>query len=471
MLLRSLRSLRRRMVVAAKRAPTTIATLRLLVASSQHHTHTQHSSTISSHRMPFSLRSDEELIAEARRALEALGVEVVIDSTSSSLEECVQRHELDLSSSKVAILTSRAAVEESAPSEPVEMCAAFLATLVYIPDLGVLSCLRTMLWRTLEQVDVAAGIVAWWRRMHADPGWRGTGFTCCRCRKRHPAPMTPHACQQCQADICARCMQQLSLHRCTVCRAWCVGPTLDGVPWDMPRPAPTRREAIAATAAAPSTTSALPQRMAAATGSDGWLRLPPQHQRMHPVDVLVDGVLAALDGCVSVRPSTRDTCPAPKDDVAFTRLPLSDTILEGVTLDSVRRRLKQAVDGLMPQVSAAPVQEVLLAVSTLRQVVLVGAGIAGFFSREQNVSWTSCHAAVSTPGGVCAGLCAPADGRPRHRCKARAGVSVGAGVPQGGARPPRGGQARGAGVLVHRPQARARHLGSAHAVGHRVAGA
>ncbi len=38
--------------------------------------------------MPFLLRSDEELIAEATRALEELGVEVVLDSTSRSQGQC-----------------------------------------------------------------------------------------------------------------------------------------------------------------------------------------------------------------------------------------------------------------------------------------------------------------------------------------------------------------------------------------------
>ncbi len=138
--------------------------------------------------------------------------------------------------------------------------------------------------------------------------------------------------------------------RCPSCSTWHndVTSAERGVPWDMPRPAPTRRQA--ATAAAPSTSSALPQSMAAAVGPDGWLRPPPQHQRMHPVDVLVDGVLAALDGYITVDPRVSEPGAAAPDwdTVSFTRLPLRDDFEEeGVSLDSVRRDLRRAVDRIM----------------------------------------------------------------------------------------------------------------------------
>ncbi len=166
------------------------------------------------------------------------------------------------------------------------------------------------------------------------------------------------------------------LFRCPQCDTWYLEatPCSWGVPWDMPRPAPTRREAAPATAA-PSSSSALPRRMAAAVGADGWLRLPPRHQQMHPVDVLVDGVLAALDGHVDVRAKTRGTRAAPEDQLTFRRLPLSDAFEEeGVTLDAMRRRLKQSVDRLMRDASATLFQEVWVEVRWGGVPAVIGRG-------------------------------------------------------------------------------------------------
>ncbi len=128
----------------------------------------------------------------------------------------------------------------------------------------------------------------------------------------------------------------------------------------MPRPAPTRRHA------ASPPPSALPQRTAATVGPDGWLRLPPQHQRMHPVDVLVDGVLAALDGTMRVTPTALDRYgfAYSTDDITFLRLPLSDRFHEGIgALEDARRRLKREVDRLMGQAALRASQEVQLVVS------------------------------------------------------------------------------------------------------------
>ncbi len=103
--------------------------------------------------------------------------------------------------------------------------------------------------------------------------------------------------------------------------------------------------------------------MAEAVGPDGWLRPPPRHQRMHPVDVLVDGVLAALDGHVFVGASVLEGQRASCDNVVFTRLPLSDGFLEkGISLDTVWRDIKQVVDRLMRRASFEILHEVTLKV-------------------------------------------------------------------------------------------------------------
>ncbi len=110
--------------------------------------------------------------------------------------------------------------------------------------------------------------------------------------------------------------------------------------------------------------------MAAAVGPDGWLRRPPQHQRMHPVDVLVDGVLAALDGQVRVEARLPRVDCAKGDALTFTRVPLSDDFMEpGVTLDSVRRRLKPVVDRLLWEALDTQAKEVTVEVRHAVQAV------------------------------------------------------------------------------------------------------
>ncbi len=307
--------------------------------------------------MPFSLRSDEELIAEARRALEALGVTVVIDRASRSVQQCVQRDRLWKNNSTVAVITSRAALG-TAPG--CALSGPILASRNKGPGHFV------ALPRNQQQLDPAAAARAWWLTICADPAWRWSDIWCRACDERVRVALAapaPAACQQCFACICEPCVARgRQLFRCPQCSAWYLEATLTtwGVPWDMPRPAPTRRHA-----AAPSS-PALPQRMATAVGPDGWLRPPPQHQRMHPVDALVDGMLAALDGRVVVRTRARGARPpAPGDELAFTQLPLSDRFIEeGPSLDTVRRRLKRAVDKLMREETSEgrPAREVVVQV-------------------------------------------------------------------------------------------------------------
>ncbi len=316
--------------------------------------------------MPFSLRSDEELIAEAQRALEALGVEVVIDRTSSTTQQVTLRNQL-WDPRKLAIVTSRALVDRAPfPST----CGAIL-----VPSLRGAQSL--FLPRNQPHLEVAAAAAAWWRRISTDPRWRTTTFTCCACRQHAPVAGLLLPCQQCFADICMPCIKRSGhLFKCPECSAWHLQATLPlwGVPWDMPRAAPTRREA--ATAATPPSASALPRRMAAAVGPDGWLRLPPQHRRMHPVDVLVDGVLSALDGNMTVLPSVRGHRMDLGNGVTFTRLPLSDSFRqEGVTLDTVRLDLKRTVDRLMREASTQLLREACVQVRTL--VVARGTGGTG----------------------------------------------------------------------------------------------
>ncbi len=300
--------------------------------------------------MPFSLRSDEELVAEARRALEALGVEVVIDSISSSVPQSVRRHQLAQSRNKVTIATSRAAVVASVTSPEV-----FAALLVFC-GLGAIKALPIP--RNRAHLDHAAAAAEWWGCLQRQ---EGSAVTCCACHQPAPAGKVLPRCPQCHANLCMSCTDN-DVRTCPTCGVWYLeGYHAEwGVPWDMPRPAPTRRQA---SAAPPSSSSALPPRMAAAVGPDGWLRLPPRHQRMHPVDVLVDGVLAALDGRVAVWPSLRQTNSSGDSMLTFTRLPLLDSFgPQSASLEDVRRRLKQAVDRHMGLVTSMALQEVMIEV-------------------------------------------------------------------------------------------------------------
>ncbi len=291
--------------------------------------------------MPFSLRSDEELVAEARRALEALGVEVVVDRASSNKQQCAERNQLWLSSNKSVIATSRA-MKESTVSGGSVACAAFLLA----PLASKTSVMASPILRNRQFVDGGAAAAAWWRSLQR-PEQEGGDITCCACHRRAAFDQLP--CPQCHADICKACVERARhMLRCPQCSTWYLEAVSSsgGVPWDMPRPAPTRTRS-------PAAYSALPQRMAAAVGPDGWLRRPPRHQRMHPVDVLVDGVLAALDGDMSVLPAPVGGAPADDDFLTFTRLPLSDQVSgKGSSLDTVRRRLKQVVDRLMREAHA-----------------------------------------------------------------------------------------------------------------------
>ncbi len=291
--------------------------------------------------MPFSLRSDDELIAEARRALEALGVDVVLDRSSSSLDECIESNQLAGPIRKSAILTSRAAVNQFT-SRGFEACAALLGAFLPLPGAAFRATFQyTTLGRSREMVDVAAAASAWWRKVCADPTWRhGDTFICGTCHEHVPLAQEVPACPQCHADICKPCTQRLAggtqVLRCPDCDTWYLEELPAwGVPWDMPRPAPTRRPA-------PAPSSALPRRMAAAVGPDGWLRLPPRHQRMHPVDVLVDGVLSVLDGQLTIEPTVTGSPPKPEDVPLFLRLPLSDRLhFQSSALEAVRRQLRQ----------------------------------------------------------------------------------------------------------------------------------
>ncbi len=325
--------------------------------------------------MPFSLRSDEELIAEAQRALEALGVEVVIDRTSSSARQCVEDNMLT-QGSKVAIATSRAIID-SLPAMGSEQCAALLVTAVVSrpPDERILLVAKAAgLSSKRDDLDSGAGAVAWWRKVSRQRSEQRTEegavtCKCCVCRRRRPKEAP--ACQQCHADFCAPCaMGRAHDETCPVCGAWYLdGRVVHGVPWHMPRPAAPR------TAAAPApSSSALPQHMAAAVGPDGWLRPPPRHQRMHPVDALVDGVLAALDGNLGIEPRLPHVEGAEGDKVALIRTPqaphssLMGSLISGLgaetSVDSVRRRLKKVVDRLMREAArTSPIaQEVFVPV-------------------------------------------------------------------------------------------------------------
>ncbi len=247
----------------------------------------------------------------------------MVDSSSKSFDESAERHQLALHKKKAAILTSRAALSEHAPHLVPETIAAVV--LVAFKD-GPGRALHSYdLRRHREDMDMARAAAAWWRATSADPLRRkaSKGFTCSACSRRMAPEMDQVApCQQCQACICAWCVNSgAGIFKCPACSIWQqeTGHHQWGVPWDMPRPAASPP---AAAAAVPS--SALPRRMAAAVGPDGWLRLPPRHQRMHPVDVLVDGVLAALDGYVNVYPNVTGRGRRPGDKLTFTRVPLSN---------------------------------------------------------------------------------------------------------------------------------------------------
>ncbi len=163
--------------------------------------------------------------------------------------------------------------------------------------------------------------------------------------------------------MCAACWnkaaasEQRDVRQCTKCGTWRLDMTANvwGVPWDMPRPAATRTSA-------PAPSSALPRRMAAATGPDGWLRLPPRHQRTHPVDVLVDGVLAALDGIVMVWADVyRMEFGGPRDVVRMLRDALTEDFTE-TTLEDVRRHLKRVLPSVARQAARSAWHEVCVQV-------------------------------------------------------------------------------------------------------------
>ncbi len=363
--------------------------------------------------MPFVLRSDEELIAEARRALEALGVEVVIDRASSSAGQSLKTTLRTPSSAqhRVAILTSRAAIDEAAgPVSP--LCSAVIQSSI--------AAQGSMLSRHHQHLDTAAAATAWWRRIIDDPQWR-YGYTCGACRQRVPrAPGDWPPCLQCYAGICTPCSRRIGdLFKCPQCSAWYLGATSNswGVPWDMPRPAPTRREAAAVS-------SALPPRMAAAVGPDGWLRPPPQHQRMHPVDVLVDGVLAALDGHVTADAYATDIPRAQGGSVAFVSMPLSEQrpLDGGDAMGPVRCRLKEAVDRLLRQEPGT---------MPLHNIKLEVRAVAGSHGARGGAR-TQLHREGREDVG--------ASWRVFNECKLLWAACAGA--PQGGARAPHGGQAR-----------------------------
>ncbi len=113
--------------------------------------------------MPFILRSDEELIAEAKRGLEALGVEVVIDSMSSTPLQCAQRNQLVQGSNKVAIATSRAIVNACAKSRAEGIAAVLLAT---FPATLHQSMRLTRCGGSLAEATPAARAGSAWLRRH-----------------------------------------------------------------------------------------------------------------------------------------------------------------------------------------------------------------------------------------------------------------------------------------------------------------
>ncbi len=341
--------------------------------------------------MPFILRSDEELIAEAQRALAALGVEVVLDPSSGSAPEFWARQPEILGAAQAAILTSReAAAWIAAQTGRAERNAGVLVAALRRQPREYLAC---ALDRNRD-VDVRRRVTVWWRTLAVNPP--GVQRVCGRCSAAIPSSRTFEPCDQCMGEVCRPCDAHITIgpgcHRwgarrparaavlrgvrafgpgaasktfncvdhcvfkCPSCESWHLSARDDwGVPWDMPRPAPTRREGAAATA--PPSASALPQRMALAVGPDGWLRLPPQHQRMHPVDVLVDGVLAALDGCVRIFPYVSFGVAQNPHVLEFTSVPLRDgdvTFSQGGGVDGARRRLKRSVEELMRVVVQGP---------------------------------------------------------------------------------------------------------------------
>ncbi len=312
--------------------------------------------------MPFSLQSDEALIAEARRGLEALGLEVVLDHASTDLQDCMWVNGLHDTRRRVVISTNRTAIAKSDPEHPEKKAALILA--VFISDMGETVGAMHSVRRNRDHADAAAAAASWWQRNSADPKWRFKPITCDLCRRQEPPkPSVCSCCYQCQAFLCTSCAHRRGAttgngFKCHRCGAWDYASGAWGVPWDMPRPAPTRRSA-----APPQLSAALPPRMAEAVGPDGWLRLPPQHQRMHPVDVLVDGVLGVLDGEMLVCPYAAGTSGSNADEVDFTRCALAEQFFNGATLDSVRRQLKQRVDRLVKQTGGRAIQEVWVPVS------------------------------------------------------------------------------------------------------------
>ncbi len=110
--------------------------------------------------MPFSLRSDEELVAEAQRALEALGVEVVIDSASSSVKACADRQQLWDASNKAVISTSRVLKESIVAGGSVAYACAFLLA----PLASKTSVMASPILRNRVGLEAGAA-VAWWHSM------------------------------------------------------------------------------------------------------------------------------------------------------------------------------------------------------------------------------------------------------------------------------------------------------------------
>ncbi len=363
--------------------------------------------------MPFFLRSDEELIAEATRALEELGVQIVVDDRSRSLEESwqplqpvgkilhrmlegdVAMHPL------VAVHTVRDALEEWCHQGAyAELYTSLLVASVPNGEGGLSQHSYSLLRNRGGVVDVRASVRAWWREVQAQETSSGV-FTCRQCQRRgDQAGGAALSCRACWAAFCVSCAQRMvqSNAPCPACASCCTrideSPPIWGVPWDMPRPTPSPPQAAPP---APSS-SALPRRMAAAVGPDGWLRPPPQHQRMHPVDVLVDGVLAALDGYVMVNPMS-GSVEDQRYIVRFERLPLrEDFSPDHATLEQARQYLKRVLPSVARQAARCVRHEVDVRVrlsgergrGSVAATALLAARPAGGAATQERVRFAPC---------------------------------------------------------------------------------
>ncbi len=287
----------------------------------------------------------------------------------SDLHECVEVTRLLDKPLRVVINTNRTAIAQDEAEHPEQAAALLLA--MFVSSTGECVCAMHGVRRNRDHADAAAAAVTWWQRNSADPESRYKPITCDLCRRQDPPkPSVCSCCYQCQAFLCDACARRRGASgggfKCHRCGYSDYASGVWGVPWDMPRPAPTHRpSAAAAPPPPPQRSTALPPRMAQAVGPDGWLRLPPQHQQMHPVDVLVDGVLNVLDGEMMVCPYLPGSGGSEADEVTFMRWALAEQFSGGVTLDVVRRRLKQRVDRLLQQASSTPIQVIRVAVSVV----------------------------------------------------------------------------------------------------------